>query len=79
VYVIGFSQSGRSPQFLDGFNVDERERRVFDGLAALPAQDRARSTSFALPGYCPSRHAIPYADLGSDANGRRDGSGRLSR
>ena len=78
-YVFGISQSGRFlRQFLhDGFNSDERSRRVFDGVWAHIAGGGQGSFNerFALPGYSsfPATR-FPFTDLPQeDLNGQRDG------
>jgi alpha/beta hydrolase family protein len=78
-YVFGASQSGRFlRQFLhDGFNVDERDRRVFDMVWPHIAGAGLGSFNerFAAPGYSsfPATQ-FPYTDLEQrDASGKRDG------
>ena len=78
-YVFGISQSGRFlRQFLhDGFNVDERERRVFDLVwpHIAGAGQGSFNERFAMPGYSsfPATR-FPYTDLDQrNAQGARDG------
>lgn len=78
-YVFGISQSGRFlRQFLhDGFNADERDRRVFDLVwpHIAGAGQGSFNERFALPGYSsfPATR-FPYTDLEqTDASGHRDG------
>lgn len=78
-YVFGISQSGRFlRQFLhDGFNADERDRRVFDMVWAhiAGAGQGSFNERFAAPGYSsfPATR-FPYTDLAqSNAQGARDG------
>ncbi|HLG54479.1 MAG TPA: alpha/beta hydrolase domain-containing protein [Vicinamibacterales bacterium] len=78
-YVFGISQSGRFlRQFLhDGFNVDERDRRVFDAVwpHIAGAGQGSFNERFAMPGYSsfPATR-FPYTDREQpDARGRRDG------
>jgi hypothetical protein len=78
-YVFGISQSGRFlRQFLhDGFNVDERDRRVFDAVwpHIAGAGQGAFNERFALPGYSsfPATR-FPFTDnTESNAGGTRDG------
>ncbi len=67
-YVFGISQSGRFlRQFLhDGFNVDERNRKVFDAVWAhiAGAGQGSFNERFAMPGYSsfPATR-FPYSDL----------------
>ena len=76
-YVFGISQSGRFlRQFLhDGFNADERDRRVFDAVwpHIAGAGQGSFNERFAMPGYSsfPATR-FPYTDLEQiDAAGRR--------
>ena len=78
-YVFGISQSGRFlRQFLhDGFNADERDRRVFDLVWAhiAGAGQGSFNERFAAPGYSsfPATR-FPYTDLEQrNAQGARDG------
>ena len=78
-YVFGISQSGRFlRQFLhDGFNVDERDRRVFDAVwpHIAGAGQGSFNERFAMPGYSsfPATR-FPYTDLEQrDARGQPDG------
>jgi hypothetical protein len=78
-YVFGISQSGRFlRQFLhDGFNVDERDRRVFDVVwpHIAGAGQGSFNERFAMPGYSsfPATR-FPYTDLEErNAQGVRDG------
>ena len=78
-YVFGVSQSGRFlRQFLhDGFNVDERNRRVFDAVwpHIAGAGQGSFNERFAMPGYSsfPATR-FPYTDLAQrDARGETDG------
>ena len=78
-YVFGISQSGRFlRQFLhDGFNVDERDRRVFDLVwpHIAGAGQGSFNERFAMPGYSsfPATR-FPYTDLEErNAKGERDG------
>jgi hypothetical protein len=78
-YVFGISQSGRFlRQFLhDGFNVDERDRRVFDLVwpHIAGAGQGSFNERFATPGYSsfPATR-FPYTDLEQrSAQGARDG------
>lgn len=78
-YIFGASQSGRFlRQFLhDGFNVDERDRRVFDVVWPHIAGAGLGSFNerFAAPGYSsfPATQ-FPFTDLEQrDASGTRDG------
>lgn len=78
-YIFGASQSGRFlRQFLhDGFNVDERDRRVFDVVWPHIAGGGLGSFNerFAAPGYSsfPATQ-FPFTDLEQrDASGKRDG------
>jgi hypothetical protein len=78
-YIFGASQSGRFlRQFLhDGFNVDERDRRVFDLVWPHIAGGGLGSFNerFAAPGYSsfPATQ-FPFTDLEQrDASGKRDG------
>jgi hypothetical protein len=78
-YVFGISQSGRFlRQFLhDGFNVDERDRRVFDAVwpHIAGAGQGSFNERFAMPGYSsfPATR-FPYTDLEQrDARGEHDG------
>jgi alpha/beta hydrolase family protein len=78
-YVFGISQSGRFlRQFLhDGFNADERERRVFDAVwpHIAGAGQGSFNERFAMPGYSsfPATR-FPFTDLPQeDDTGRRDG------
>jgi hypothetical protein len=78
-YVFGISQSGRFlRQFLhDGFNVDERDRRVFDVVwpHIAGAGQGSFNERFAMPGYSsfPATR-FPYTDLEErNAQGARDG------
>ena len=78
-YIFGISQSGRFlRQFLhDGFNVDERERRVFDLVWPHIAGGGQGSFNerFAMPGYSsfPATR-FPFTDLEQrNARGARDG------
>jgi Alpha/beta hydrolase domain len=78
-YVFGISQSGRLlRQFLhDGFNVDERDRRVFALVwpHIAGAGQGSFNERFAMPGYSsfPATR-FPYTDLEQrDAQGARDG------
>jgi Alpha/beta hydrolase domain len=78
-YIFGASQSGRFlRQFLhDGFNVDERDRRVFDVVWPHIAGASVGSFNerFAMPGYnsFPATR-FPFTDLEQrDARGTRDG------
>jgi Alpha/beta hydrolase domain len=78
-YVFGISQSGRFlRQFLhDGFNVDERDRRVFDLVwpHIAGAGQGSFNERFAMPGYSsfPATR-FPYTDLEQqNAQGVRDG------
>jgi hypothetical protein len=82
-YVFGISQSGRFlRQFLhDGFNVDERDRRVFDAVwpHIAGAGQGAFNERFALPGYSsfPATR-FPFTDL-KQSNGRGLTDGLLAR
>jgi hypothetical protein len=79
-YVFGISQSGRFlRQFLhDGFNVDERERRVFDAVwpHIAGAGQGSFNERFAMPGYSsfPATR-FPFTDREQQepGSGRRDG------
>ncbi len=78
-YVFGISQSGRFlRQFLhDGFNADERDRRVFDVVwpHIAGAGQGSFNERFAMPGYSsfPATR-FPYTDLEQrSAQGARDG------
>ena len=78
-YVFGISQSGRFlRQFLhDGFNVDERDRRVFDVVwpHIAGAGQGSFNERFAMPGYSsfPATR-FPYTDLEErNSQGARDG------
>ena len=78
-YVFGISQSGRFlRQFLhDGFNVDERDRRVFDVVwpHIAGAGQGSFNERFAMPGYSsfPATR-FPFTDLEQrNAQGARDG------
>jgi hypothetical protein len=78
-YVFGISQSGRFlRQFLhDGFNADERDRRVFDAVwpHIAGAGQGSFNERFAAPGYSsfPATR-FPYTDLEQqNASGLRDG------
>jgi hypothetical protein len=78
-YVFGISQSGRFlRQFLhDGFNADERDRRVFDVVwpHIAGAGQGSFNERFAMPGYSsfPATR-FPYTDLEQrNAQGTRDG------
>lgn len=78
-YIFGISQSGRFlRQFLhDGFNVDERDRRVFDVVWPHIAGGGQGSFNerFAMPGYSsfPATR-FPYTDLEErNSQGVRDG------
>ena len=78
-YVFGISQSGRFlRQFLhDGFNADERDRRVFDAVwpHIAGAGQGSFNERFAMPGYSsfPATR-FPFTDLPQeDDTGRRDG------
>jgi hypothetical protein len=78
-YVFGISQSGRFlRQFLhDGFNADERDRRVFDVVwpHIAGAGQGSFNERFATPGYSsfPATR-FPYTDLEQrNAQGARDG------
>jgi hypothetical protein len=78
-FVFGISQSGRFlRQFLhDGFNADERERRVFDVVwpHIAGAGQGSFNERFAMPGYSsfPATR-FPYTDLEQrNAQGARDG------
>jgi hypothetical protein len=78
-YVFGISQSGRFlRQFLhDGFNVDERDRRVFDAVwpHIAGAGQGSFNERFAMPGYSsfPATR-FPFTDAEQqDPAGRRDG------
>jgi hypothetical protein len=78
-YVFGISQSGRFlRQFLhDGFNTDERDRRVFDVVwpHIAGAGQGSFNERFATPGYSsfPATR-FPYTDLEQrNARGTRDG------
>jgi hypothetical protein len=78
-YVFGISQSGRFlRQFLhDGFNADERDRRVFDVVwpHIAGAGQGSFNERFAMPGYSsfPATR-FPYTDLEQrNARGTRDG------
>jgi hypothetical protein len=78
-YVFGISQSGRFlRQFLhDGFNADERDRRVFDVVwpHIAGAGQGSFNERFATPGYSsfPATR-FPYTDLEQrNAQGTRDG------
>jgi Alpha/beta hydrolase domain len=78
-YVFGISQSGRFlRQFLhDGFNVDERDRRVFDIVwpHIAGAGQGSFNERFAMPGYSsfPATR-FPYTDLEErNSQGARDG------
>jgi hypothetical protein len=78
-YVFGISQSGRFlRQFLhDGFNADERDRRVFDVVwpHIAGAGQGSFNEPFAMPGYSsfPATR-FPYTDLEQrNAQGTRDG------
>ena len=78
-YVFGISQSGRFlRQFLhDGFNADERDRRVFDVVwpHIAGAGQGSFNERFAMPGYSsfPATR-FPYTDLEQrNAQGARDG------
>jgi hypothetical protein len=78
-YVFGISQSGRFlRQFLhDGFNVDERDRRVFDVVwpHIAGAGQGSFNERFATPGYSsfPATR-FPFTDLEQrSAQGARDG------
>jgi hypothetical protein len=78
-FVFGISQSGRFlRQFLhDGFNVDERNRRVFDVVwpHIAGAGQGSFNERFAMPGYSsfPATR-FPYTDLEQrNAAGDRDG------
>src|SRR5688572_9187678 len=78
-YVFGISQSGRFlRQFLhDGFNTDERDRKVFDLVwpHIAGAGQGSFNERFALPGHSSfTATRFPYTDLEqADATGRRDG------
>lgn len=77
-YVVGFSQSGRFlRQFLyDGFNIDERDRRVFDVVwphiagAARGSFNERFAMPTSLSPYTGTR--FPFADSGLLANYRPD-------
>ena len=78
-YVFGVSQSGRFlRQFLhDGFNADERDRRVFDVVwpHIAGAGQGSFNERFATPGYSsfPATR-FPFTDLEQrNAQGQRDG------
>jgi hypothetical protein len=78
-YVFGISQSGRFlREFLhDGFNVDERNRRVFDAVwpHIAGAGQGAFNERFALPGYSsfPATR-FPFTDqVENNGRGTRDG------
>jgi hypothetical protein len=78
-FVFGISQSGRFlRQFLhDGFNADERDRRVFDVVwpHIAGAGQGSFNERFAMPGYSsfPATR-FPYTDLEQrNAQGARDG------
>jgi len=78
-YVFGVSQSGRFlRQFLhDGFNADERNRRVFDAVwpHIAGAGQGSFNERFAMPGFSsfPATR-FPYTDLEQrDARGEKDG------
>jgi hypothetical protein len=78
-YVFGISQSGRFlRQFLhDGFNIDERDRRVFDVVwpHIAGAGQGSFNERFAMPGYSsfPATR-FPFTDLEQrNAQGARDG------
>lgn len=78
-YVFGISQSGRFlRQFLhDGFNADERDRRVFDAVwpHIAGAGQGSFNERFAMPGYSsfPATR-FPFTDLEQqEPGGRRDG------
>lgn len=78
-YAFGISQSGRFlRQFLhDGFNADERDRRVFDLVwpHIAGAGQGSFNERFAMPGYSsfPATR-FPYTDLEQrNAQGARDG------
>jgi hypothetical protein len=78
-YVFGISQSGRFlRQFLhDGFNADERDRRVFDLVwpHIAGAGQGSFNERFATPGYSsfPATR-FPFTDLEQrNAQGARDG------
>ena len=78
-YVFGISQSGRFlRQFLhDGFNADERDRRVFDVVwpHIAGAGQGSFNERFAMPGYSsfPATR-FPYTDLAQrNVQGARDG------
>jgi hypothetical protein len=79
-YVFGASQSGRFLRvFLhDGFNADERDRRVFDAVwphiagAAGGSFNEPFATPTSLSAFTATR--FPFTDLGQkDAGGARDG------
>jgi hypothetical protein len=79
-YVFGNSQTGRFlRQFLhDGFNTDERNRRVFDAVWAhiAGAARGSFNSRFATPSHGDMFEAtrFPYSDLEqSDIDGTRDG------
>jgi hypothetical protein len=82
-YVFGISQSGRFLRtFLhDGFNVDERERRVFDAVwpHIAGAGQGSFNERFALPGYSsfPATR-FPFTDEPED-NGRGSRDGILAK
>jgi hypothetical protein len=78
-YVFGISQSGRFlRQFLhDGFNFDERDRRVFDAVwpHIAGAGQGSFNERFAMPGYSsfPATR-FPFTDAEQqEPGGRRDG------
>jgi hypothetical protein len=78
-YVFGISQSGRFlRQFLhDGFNADERDRRVFDLVwpHIAGAGQGSFNERFAMPGYSsfPATR-LPFTDLAQTGpDGRKDG------
>ena len=78
-YIFGISQSGRFlRQFLhDGFNADERDRRVFDLVwpHIAGAGQGSFNERFAMPGYSsfPATR-FPFTDLEQrNAQGARDG------
>ena len=82
-YVFGISQSGRFLRtFLhDGFNVDERDRRVFDAVwpHIAGAGQGAFNERFAAPGYSsfPATR-FPFTDAPQD-NGRGSRDGILAK
>jgi hypothetical protein len=82
-YVFGISQSGRFlRQFLhDGFNADERGRRVFDAVwpHIAGAGQGSFNERFATPGYSsfPATR-FPFTDL-AESNGRGTTDGLLAK